>query len=315
MQEFHYNVQGSTKLLEAYQAQYTYHIPTDQHARSTTYMYPTVTEQFHYNSAANPPAYQALRRTTAEYDNYGCMFQSQEAMWDPLTQMYVPQKSSLGNYTKVSWGGEMLQNETFVDETSGFQKQVLYTLTSDEKLIQYSSVKHQARGDREMQPWKTKSMGYDSNGRITSEAVSWSAGVSVPTGSVSSYTNRNSYRFDPAGFDIVTATDPQGNPTITTYGLKISKGPMVSKQLPLKQVEKFFYDLMGRCTGYIDPFGMKTTKTYTVGAAGNTVTSRSPLGYVTRDVFDILGRKIELLDNSDPTQQILPEPTRVLSRI
>ncbi len=165
-----------------------------------------------------------------------------------------------------------------------------------------------------MQPWKTKSMQYDNYGRITSEQVSWSPGVAVPTNTVSSYTNQNSYRYDAGGFDIVSATDPQGHVAITKYDLKSKQGPVVSKQLPLGQTEAFSYDLMGRCIQHTDPFGKQTTTSYTVGTGGNTVTSTSPLGYVTREIFDVLGRKVELRDNSLPQQQS-SDPTRVLSRV
>jgi YD repeat-containing protein len=315
MQEFHYSIQGQGQLLDAYQAQYTYFIPIDQHARSTNYMYPIVTEQLHYNTKNSPPSYQGLRRATAKYDDYGCMHQSLEEMWDLTSQTYVKQKSMLSTFTEVAWGGEMVQDEIFIDEITGFQRQVLYTLTGDQKQIQSTLVQHQAKGDQGFQPWKTKSLEYDANGRVTLETVSWSDGVVVPVGSVPSYTNQNSYQFDPSGYDIVIAKDPQGQATISKYDLKITRGLIVYKELPLGQVETFSYDLIGRCIGSTDPFGKRTTTSYTIGAAGNTVTSTSPLGYVTREIFDALGRTIELRDNGDPTQRVTSEPTRVLSQV
>lgn len=102
MQEFHYSIQGQGQLLDAYQAQYTYFIPIDQHARSTNYMYPIVTEQLHYNTKNSPPSYQGLRRATTKYDDYGCMHQSLEEMWDLTSQTYVKQKSMLSTFTEVA---------------------------------------------------------------------------------------------------------------------------------------------------------------------------------------------------------------------
>ncbi|KAK0112029.1 hypothetical protein ONS96_001290 [Cadophora gregata f. sp. sojae] len=313
MQEFHYGVDQNSQLIESYQARYTYYIAIDQHARSTNYMYPTVTEQLHYNRTTNPPAYQGLRRSSATYDKYGCMLQNIEEIWDPAKQDYVKQKSTQSNYVRANWGGEMLQDETFIDEVSGFHRKVLYTLTDDQKQIQSSITQYQESGGQ-IQPWKTKSMRYDTNGRITSETISWSSGVRIPAGTVTSYTNQNIYRYDNDGFNIVTATDAQGHATITKYDMKSIQGPTVWKQLPLGQTETFSYDLLGRCIQHTDPFGNQTTTSYTLGTGGNTVTSTSPSGYVTRETFDVLGRKIEMRDNGVPSQQS-SDPTRVLSRV
>ncbi|RFU32938.1 hypothetical protein B7463_g3408, partial [Scytalidium lignicola] len=154
---------------------------------------------------------------------------------------------------------------------------------------------------------------YDGNGRVTVETVSWSSGYSAPEGSVTSYTNRNSYTYDPAGFDIVSAHDPQDHTTVNTYDIKITQGPIVRKELPLAQAENFTYDQIGRCIEYTDPFGNKTSNSYTVGELGNTVTSTSSLGYVTKQIFDSLAREVQQADNGDPTQQQSPLPNRVLS--
>ncbi|KAH8803342.1 hypothetical protein F5884DRAFT_756625 [Xylogone sp. PMI_703] len=312
MQEMHYSIEGGTQLVDAYQAQYTYFIPADEHARSTNYKYPTVTEQLHYNTKASPPGYQPLRRSTSQYDDYGCILQSLEEMWNPSSNTYVKQQSILSSWTEVAWGGEMLQSETFIDEISGFQKQVLYTLTSDQKNIQSSLAQYQAKGDSGFQPWKTKTLEYDSAGRITSETVAWSEGIEIPDKSVSSFTNSNSYQFDPAGYEVVSAKDPQGHVTISKYDLKAKSGRIISKTLPLGQTEMFTYDLIGRCTEHTDPFGKKTINSYTVGAAGNTATSTSSLGYVTTKIFDTVGNTVEVQDNGDPSQS--PESPRVLSR-
>jgi len=140
MQEFHYDIVGESQLIESYHAQYTYDIAIDQHARTTNYMYPTVAEQLHYNHTTTSPSYQGLRRSSAIYDNYGCMLENLEEIWDPTKQAYVKQKSTHSNYVQAAWGGEMLQDETFVDEVSGFQRKVSYTLTSDQNQFNLRSL-------------------------------------------------------------------------------------------------------------------------------------------------------------------------------
>lgn len=96
--------------------------------------------------------------------------------------------------------------------------------------------------------------------------------------------------------------------------MKSKQGPIVWKQLPLGHTEAFSYDLLGRCVQHTDPFGQQTTTSYSVGTGGNTVTSTSPSGYVTKEIFDALGRKIEMRDNGIASQQS-SDPTRVLSRV
>ena len=314
MQEFHYAVVDGSQLSDAYQATYTYRIAGDDYARNVNYTQPVTIEQFHYVTTTS--AYEPLRRVSTTYDDFGCILKSVSDMWDRTTAKYITQNTTLDTYSAASWGGEMLESELFVDEVAGYQRQISYSLTADQKNIATSVVTYRASDDPTSTPWKNKSYTYDQYGRLTSEQVAWAPGASVPEGTILSYMGTITYGFEAtSGTSTVTATDSQANTRVSIFSTRLPDGPIVSKTMPLGETETFAYDVLGRLTTYTDPFGNKTMLAYSTGAGANSLTSTNSLGYKTQDCYDALGRQTQLYDNGDPTQPYSTVPNRLLSNV
>ncbi|TAQ83541.1 hypothetical protein B7494_g8135 [Chlorociboria aeruginascens] len=310
MEEHHYDLDGQGKLVPGYKSLYTYKIQAD-HARSTNYAQPIQTEQQHYTGSA----FQGLRRVSMTYDPFGSILKSHEEMWSADAQNYVVQRRTTNTYAPTSWGGQLLESETFSDEISGSEKCVQYEPTSDQKKIQSAQVLFMVKGDTVYSHWKTKTISYDNYGRTIGETVTWANGASIPEGSITTYTNKNKYDYDSHGFDIVTKIDPQGHAAVSRYDVKAQNGPLVLMALPMGETESFEFDKIGRCIKYTDPFGKSTKTEYVFGNSGNTVTTTSSLGYIIRRTYDLHGQEIEVSDNGNPMQPApLFTPNRVLLR-
>lgn len=314
--ERHYIIDNSKVPRDAYAAFYTYKIDLDKHARATNYTQPVQVLQKHWVSATSPPGYQPLRTAFMTYDDYGSTTSIQDQAWDPVGNVWAKQKTNTYVYTAASWGGMMLQAENFVDEVTGFQRQISYSLTPDQKSVAGTTVAYQGSSSNGFQPWKTKTFTYDTCGRVTTESVAWSAGASVPQGTIQNYVNSVEYKFNAEnGVSTVTTKDPQGNALVSDYLVRLPQGPIIQKTSPMGHQEQFSYDALGRITSHKDALGNITTNSYVVSPSENSATSTSPLGYVKKDAFDQLGRKVSIMDNGDPTQPLSQKPNRVLSQV
>lgn len=311
--EEHYLVGNDGTVGNGYRALYTYNIDPDYHARATTYAQPVLTQQFVYD--AGQSAYAPLRQATVSYDAFGHILASEEFLYDPTQKTYVSQTSTVNTYTAASWGGEMPLTEIYTDSLSGYQRQVSYTLTSDQKNIAASAVLYRQNAQAAWSPWKTKSYAYDANGRVTSTTLAWSPGVSRAASGVSSSTTTNAYAFDAAshGYSLST-TDAVGNTTVRTYDTSLPTGPVIRVTSPLGGTASYAYDAIGRLTTETDPLGHVTTTSYALAAAGgiNSVTATGPTGYLTANYYDALGRQVTVMDNGDPTRSGGSAPNRTL---
>ena len=164
-----------------------------------------------------------------------------------------------------------------------------------------------------MAPWKVKSSKYDSQGRIIEETVAWDDSVQAPAGSVQSYTNTNEYSYDDSTKRLtLTAIDPEGKATTSKYDTKVRTGPLAEKSLAMGQTETFTYDLVGRPLTHTDAMGNTTRYTYKVGTEENSVLSVASNGYCLKHLLDVLGRRVQLLDNGNSYESSPSEPTRIV---
>lgn len=308
--EFHYAIDHAGYLADTFRAVNTYIIDPDKHARTPNYTSPYTVEHFTWDTARQ--VWQGLRQADSRSDNYGCVTLSRQFLWNPQQRRYLLQQQRTSTYVPTTWGGQMLRSETYVDAITGFTKQLIYGLTADQKNVESIETSYQTSGATQFTPWKIKNSSYDGQGRVLVETVAWAHASSAPAGSVSSYTNRNVYSFDSTNNHLtVTAIDPQAKATISKYATKIRKGPLVEKQLPLGQKETFTYDVLGRQFSRTDPLNNTTTMTYNVSQTANSVSSVASNGYRLKYILDALGRRVQLLDNGDPSSSP-SEPTRTL---
>ncbi|KAI5210810.1 hypothetical protein AUEXF2481DRAFT_32101 [Aureobasidium subglaciale EXF-2481] len=298
-EEYHYSVPHGAELVHSYKTTYTYDIDPDVHARNINYASPTQTQQFNFDGNS----YVALRSETCAYDEYGCLLSHVESAFDVTTGREIKQKTSSKTYVQVSWGGQMIQSELLIDEVSGSQRLLTYTLTEDEKQVRSTVIEFKALSEPNFLPWKTKTQEFDKCGRALNEKISWSQGVPFPAGTIVNYDMSLTYEFDlGTGLYTVIITDPQGNASKQTYDMRIRSGPLVQKTLPLGQSENFTYDMIGRASTYTDPSNCSSSMTYIVGSGGNSASTTASSGYKSQQIFDVLGRQIQLLDNGGSAQ-------------
>jgi RHS repeat-associated protein len=309
MQEEHYYIDPTANPQPAYRTVNTYNIPSDQHARATSYSQPIQIEQFHYSSSAAD--YRPLRRATSTYDEFGCPLTTVEEMWNTPTNAYIQQKSATSTYTGTTWGGEMLQSEIYADHVAGRESLITYELDAQMRHIAASSVKHRQGGTSDWKPWKNKSYTYDTSGRVTVETVAWSAGVDIPQGSVQQYTYAKAYNFDATtGILTSSTTDPLGKTGRLSYQMKIAGGPLVKKTSPLGITETLKYDLLGRVIEVTNGLGFTTKTSYSVNP-GLTVQTVNAMGYIIKRTHDVLGRVIQIADSGN---QGTEQTDRILSQ-
>ncbi len=313
--EEHYFLANGT-VTNGYRALYSYDVDPDYHARATNYAQPVLTQQFVY--APSTKSYLPLRQSTASYDAYGRILASGESLYDPVAQAWVAQMTTTNTWAPAAWGGEMPLTEVYVDNVSGFQRQVAYTLTGDQKNVASSAVLYRSDAQSAWSPWKTKSYAYDASGRVTSTALAWSSGVTPPPGGVGSTTSTNAYAYDAATRAYtVSSTNALDDTSTRTYDTGIVGGPMTAASTPLGETASYAYDALGRLTRATDAAGYVTTYAYALAAASsaNSVLTTGPTGYLVAQVFDALGRESKTLDNGDPTQPAGAAPNRTLRQV
>lgn len=312
MREEHYLIDSSSPGGNGYRALYSYQIDPDSHARATSYAQPILTQQLVFSTTAGD--YVPLRQATAAYDSFGCLLESEESLFDPAAQSWVSQMKTANTYVAAAWGGEMPQSAVYIDNVSGFQRQIAYTLTADKKCIETAAVLFSVDAQSHWSPWKTKSYTYDSSGRVTSTTLAWSPGGNPPpTGSATSTTTTNAYSFDaPTRTYTTTSTDALGHTTTRRYDVGVATGPMTQFITPLGATTIYRYDALGRATLVTDAEGFSTATVYTLSAGSNSAVTTGPTGYVVASCFDAMGREIKTMDNGDPTQPAGPAPTRTL---
>lgn len=136
MQEVHYDLDPGGNPIPLNRIVNTYGISIDYHARSTSYAYPVQVD----HSQRYESDFQPLRRATSSYDSYGCPLSIIEWMWDKTKNAWIKQNSHDSTYVETSWGGELLENEAFVDYVTGFERNIAYGLTSDQRNFASSTV-------------------------------------------------------------------------------------------------------------------------------------------------------------------------------
>ncbi|MEH6460451.1 RHS repeat domain-containing protein [Chitinimonas sp. JJ19] len=302
VREEHYLVDASHEVQCGYRALYSYLINPDLHARSVNYNRPVTTEQFVYSAAVND--YLRIRKSTSSYDDYGQMLSSEELCYDRTAQAYKSQVAASFTYTVASWGGEMPATEIYIDNVTGFQRQVAYTLSADQKSLASAAVLFRTNAQDSWAPWKTTCYGYDPQGRLISTALAWSQDASYSEGSVASTSSTCAYAYDPSAYLLtVSLTNAIGAVTKTTYDVTKPAGPAVLMTTPLGESQTFEFDLLGRVSKQTDALGLTTLTTYKLFATdqANSVLSSAPNGYLTELFFDALGRPVKLMDNGDPS--------------
>ncbi|CAM1507742.1 Fc.00g045900.m01.CDS01 [Cosmosporella sp. VM-42] len=299
----------------AYQAEFTYEISEDAHARSTNYMNPVAVEQQRIVDARSE-TYRPLSRTIFAYNEYGNATSIQEGIIGTDSK-HIKQKTTTNQYvtTKRNIHVQQLVKQTVQDEISGAEYVTENTLSDDEKTVNVVSVsfKSGTSSGSQLQPWKQQLFTYDREGRILSSTTAWSPTAKVPDDSVSSTTTSTTYNFE-KGILTERSIDALNNATIYQRDMRKISGPIVQKCLPLGQLENFEYDKIGRITKRTDALGSSTVIVYSVGFGANTQTVYSPIRYIKRTKRDALGREVEVADNGDPTNETKAEITRVISR-
>ena len=310
VQELHYGIDvNSGAFSNCYQAKYAY--STADYSRNTNYASPIEVEQLHWKG----DAYQGLRKIKTKYDEFANLTESCEERWDSTSQKYAPFATTENKYVTASWNGSMPMEAVFTDEVCGLQRKVNHTLSDDQKTVASSRTTFKAVAAAEYLPWKTKTYEHDSQGRVTTETVAWTDSSNVPLRSVASFSTNLSYSYDSQGISTTITTDAKGNHITSKYNTAINHAPLVSKTLPLGDMESFEYDKLGRCVKHVDPFGRILTTTYVIGADENSELTSDWQGYLQKTVLDIEGRVIETLDNGDPTlKEVSTTPSRVLAR-
>lgn len=128
-----------------------------------------------------------------------------------------------------------------------------------------------------IEPNRTTSFSYDSNGNLLSKSIT--AGAS---------TRSFSYTYNTSG-QVLTAADPLGNVTSYAYD---SKGDLTSVTNALGHVTSVkSYDLNGRPLTIVDPNGVTTTLTYN---SRGFLTSRAVAALTTTYAYDAAGNLIKL---------------------
>ena len=233
-------------------------------------------------------------------------------MWDKGQNDLVMQKSITSSYARTLWGGELLENESFVDHVSGHEKHIAFEFTSDERNIAKSTVTYRTDNASPWKHWKTKSYTYDNLGRATAETVTWSEAVDFPIDSVKQYAYRKAYLFDAgSGVNSEKTTDPLGNVSCNSYMMRTKGGPLVQQASPLGLRETLKYDLSGRPVEIMDALGSSTKISYSVGPGQNFVQNVTSSGYTTRATYDTMGRCVNIMDSGNSGSTIV---SRVLSQ-
>lgn len=316
MREEHYLVSVAGDITKGFLAEYTYVLGTDQHARSTNYSQPVITDQSVYSTSAQ--GYVPLRRSTASYDNYGLLITSEEWLYDRSSRNYASQSAISYTYTIASWGGEMPETEMTVDSLTGEQRLISYTLTSDQKSQASAAVSYRPVASSAWIPWKTKSFTYDAAGRVISSALHWTGNPPVGSGSVTTSSVNYRYTYDAtAHVFLVAESNAAGDTTTRHYDVTRPGGVMTQVVSPLGATATYQYDALGRVLQQTDPNGHITNTTYAVYGLNqiNSAISTGPMGYVVAKTFDPQGRDLTVADNGDSTAPPSPTANRILKQM
>ena len=303
---------GQAGVRKAFGTTYTYEISADKHARTTSYTYPTITEQSHNTSLGPGEIWKPLNRTLKAYNPYGNVIRTDVELCSK-DSIWIKQKTVANEYYATKAGYQIPKSETVKDEVLGSIHLTRNTLCENEKAIESSTILFTSgQGSSSPEPWKIKSYAYDQFGRIIQERLSWAQGAAVPPGSAHSTTRLMKYSLD-RGILTESSVDSSENITKVEHDLRKLGGPIVRRTLPLGQIEDFEYDLAGRVVKHTDFLKAVTKTEYNVGGPTNTVKTTSPTGYMEMKMFDALGRICEVMDNADPTTT-LQIPARTLER-
>ncbi|KAK6502013.1 hypothetical protein TWF481_009831 [Arthrobotrys musiformis] len=320
VQEDHYNVDEYGNLGNSHRAVYTYSLSEEIYNLPASYSHPTVVEQLYYNASSGDEC--ALRKTEVEYNEYTNPTRSVEYINSSKnnSKSYEPHTKREVEYYETKQGTQLFKTETFTDFVTSDVRTVRYYLNEDEttfssNLIEYSTVQNPTP-----KPWKTKTYEHNFDGRIMSEKVEWSRGVSLPPETIRSYTSTTNYSFDPdSKIRTTITTDASGNQITRKHSMKIVNGPIVETILASGLSETYQYDEIGRVIKYTDFAGNTTSTEFRLrgganSSEANTITTTYPTGYVTQVNLDALNRLVEATDNGDPTRQYPAEPSRVLMK-
>ncbi|KAI0471225.1 hypothetical protein F4859DRAFT_522487 [Xylaria cf. heliscus] len=310
IQQIKYSLDEQGNFVKAYQAEYKYDIPIDVRARTTAYSYPKVITSSNNTNPTGDPIWNCLTVSRAEYNEYGNLV-SRTSEINVAGSGLVKQTSTTNEYVTTSRNIQLIRKSTHRDEVSQFEEQILNTPTEDGRAVHSTTSSFLSVASSQVTPWTQHSYEYDSQGRITTDTISWATGAPVPDGSVTTVTNETAYSFD-KGTLTQKMYDADKNATVIKYDMRKYAGPVISKTLPLGQTETFEYDDICRLVKHTDPLGHVTTTTYIVGPNGGSERVTSPRGYIKLTNYDILGRETEVLDNGDPTQPTSPDTTRSL---
>ncbi|KAI1109765.1 hypothetical protein F5Y14DRAFT_455704 [Nemania sp. NC0429] len=312
VQQIKFSLDNHGQFVEAYQTTYEYDISIDKRARTTAYNYPKITKSFNNTSTTGDPAWHLITQTTDSYNEYGNLL-TRESKLDVSGRGMVTQTTTTNEYVTTSRNIQLASTSIQRDDVTKSEERTVNTPTADGRSVASTTYSFVPGSGQQPKPWTKHTYGYDSQGRITQDTLSWAPGASVPDGTITTVTNTMAYSFQ-GGILTQTASDADKNATVIKYDMSKYGGPMMSKKLPLGQTELFEYDNICRLTKHTDALGHSTTTAYTVGPNGGTETVTSPNGYVKLTKYDVLGREIEVLDNGDPTKPTSANATRLLSR-
>ncbi|KAI0009548.1 hypothetical protein F4779DRAFT_640391 [Xylariaceae sp. FL0662B] len=309
IRQIQYTIDNQGDFVEAYQTKYTYDIPAEASARTTSYSYPASTGVYRNVSSSEEPDWQLLTLSDDKYNEYGNLTWTGEKL--NTAKDYI--KTTQNEYTTTSHNIQLVIKSIVTDGVTKAEDQTENEPTEDGRAVASTTTFFRAGSGQALKPWTKRSFEYDSRGRNSSETIAWAPGATVPDGSISSVTNKISYSFS-LGTLTQTGYDADNNATIVKHDMRKYSGPIMSKALPQGQVETFEYDNISRLTKHTNALGKVTTTAYTVGPTGGSQSEKSPTGYIKMTKVDILGRETDVLDNGDPTTSTTTNPTRLLSR-
>lgn len=312
-----------------YQTEYTYAPQgSNPHARNTNYNKPILIETSLFVEKKQvvklkkwqvvDPQKLSAGPSSKGYNDYGNLLAEQSFLFDHSinTNAYVLQYQKINSFQTVTWSQPpgtmplqrtMPRSKTVLDLITGYEGQINYSLTDDNKSIkskalQYQTTRDQSRASQNWNPWKTINCTYDDQGRLTSKKLMWSPGTQPDPDSILSTNYQVAYALQKSILT-VTRTDAFGYKSTMNYDLSIPGSPLIEDTSPLGQTIKREYDSLGRLAKTTDAMGNVYTQDYTFAVSGkvNSVISTGPTGYKKATYFDELGRPIKATDNGDPT--------------
>lgn len=304
------------KCINCHLTRYSYEPSMDLHSRSTNYNKAIATEQLVWSQ--QDKKYIPMNKIENTHDDYGNLLTQKNSLYDCDNNKFCLQCETTNTYYNTSSGCILLKSNTTKDCLTGFEKQIITTLTQDQNSIETKKMSYKEPRSNAFKSWKNTFYQYDEKGKMCRTETAWDESVYNNKLGIKSTSITKNYNYDASKHLLtVTITNAKNHSSITTIHTNINGAPPQQAQYPDNSVVKFDYDKLGRLIEKTDGNGRKWKVDYFVQSRDkiNKVRKTSPLGYIEETYHDALGRDVKSMDNGVITigSSISPEVNRTLS--